>query len=771
MTEENRVTPADQRVAHQPQAPDSDHHVSAEANGRQTTGAAPVAEAHQKLRALALRLAVSAILFAVLALLSIGAMLLADVKPQTALGVGLLGSFLAVMAVQNFLPIYAAHPTDPSGKPSPNAAPSLGADLLLLLRWIAGLLIVLLCGWVCLGVTAYLFYNSTTENAFRLALLAASTLSLGAFYLLERDFWLSRFMGLHISPEASPLWSAVWLWLFGVAGLLLRSSHRPEAATSPEAKTKEAQQPTDSFREVIETVVFVVVLVLLLKSFVAEAFVIPTGSMAETLYGYQKVITCPKCKYVFPVNVSQEVDPSEGSPQKITGCTCPNCRHQIEFATEASANTDWGSGDRVLVGKYFYELVDLPERLEVVVFKYPGDDTWPHKGPHNNHIPLNYIKRLIGKPGETIAIYQGKLYVLSPELGPQYKDWELAQQDPEVMARLWQTKYQHVNEARDQFEDGKFTLVRKPPDTMLAMSRVVYDNDHPASDLKIPRWAAPGSSWVSGNANDFTNPGGSTAMEWLRYSHLLRKTNGKTLITDFTGYNTFETGIHPHPPAENWVGDLLLECEVTLDRPEGTLVLQLSKSHDRFEARWNLATGDCDLFRLHDGREPEKLGSAKTTLSTKGHTYRVRFANVDQKLTVWVDHALPFGEDGVAYSIPPTEATGPTEENDLEPASIGVQGGAVKVRKIKLSRDTYYTYEPGKSDFGDPKDKNNWQKMDHFRRDSVKTIYVQPHHYLCLGDNSPESSDGRSWGSVPERLLLGRAMLVYYPFGRAGKIR
>ena len=48
----------------------------------------------------------------------------------------------------------------------------------------------------------------------------------------------------------------------------------------------------------------------------------------------------------------------------------------------------------------------------------------------------------------------------------------------------------------------------------------------------------------------------------------------------------------------------------------------------------------------------------------------------------------------------------------------------------------------------------------------VLTLYVQPDHFLGLGDNSPESSDSRSWGLVPKRLLLGKAVLVYYPFGR-----
>ena len=67
-------------------------------------------------------------------------------------------------------------------------------------------------------------------------------------------------------------------------------------------------QAKDGARELIETVVFVVVLVLMLKSFVAEAFVIPTGSMATTLWGYQAVVECPKCHYVFPVNASEQVE-------------------------------------------------------------------------------------------------------------------------------------------------------------------------------------------------------------------------------------------------------------------------------------------------------------------------------------------------------------------------------------------------------------------------------------------------------------------------------
>jgi len=79
-------------------------------------------------------------------------------------------------------------------------------------------------------------------------------------------------------------------------------------------------------RELFETIVFVVVLVLLLKTFAAEAFVIPTGSMATTLLGYHRDVVCAKCGYPFKANASSEADPQEAEPQLVIGAWCPNCR-------------------------------------------------------------------------------------------------------------------------------------------------------------------------------------------------------------------------------------------------------------------------------------------------------------------------------------------------------------------------------------------------------------------------------------------------------------
>ncbi|MCB1276864.1 signal peptidase I [Prosthecobacter sp.] len=51
-----------------------------------------------------------------------------------------------------------------------------------------------------------------------------------------------------------------------------------------------------------------------------------------------------------------------------------------------------------------------------------------------------------------------------------------------------------------------------------------------------------------------------------------------------------------------------------------------------------------------------------------------------------------------------------------------------------------------------------WGNYDH--------ILLRDHQYFALGDNSYNSSDGRKWGTVPERNLVGPALFCYFPLGR-----
>ena len=56
------------------------------------------------------------------------------------------------------------------------------------------------------------------------------------------------------------------------------------------------------------------------------------------------------------------------------------------------------TGDKILVNKFAYDFGE-PERWQVAVFKYPEDTT------------KNYIKRVVGLPGETIRIMDGDVYI------------------------------------------------------------------------------------------------------------------------------------------------------------------------------------------------------------------------------------------------------------------------------------------------------------------------------------------------------------------------
>jgi signal peptidase I len=600
----------------------------------------------------------------------------------------------------------------------------------------------------------------------------------------------------------------------------------------------------------------VVVLVLMLKSFTAEAFVIPTGSMAETLWGYQKLVTCPECGFEFPVNCSSEV---EGKTLvKVTHCVCPNCRLDISFE-EQKFNPSCNTGDRVLVAKHLNDLhvLDL-QRLDVVVFKFPEE-------PQRDFVPMNYIKRLVGLPGETIGILNGDIYIAKniPYEQCEFVKWSSI--DRKVTVKLADAQGNfgepvtldladdaHLRVTRDQVEmgpenldkgdlgviamdpeskekiviglqlykdlplrrqthrnfplakkalldgnDPSFQILRKPPAKVLALRRIVYDNNHQAKDLlekKVPqRWEpekdekdrlgkdtqdyltkrrrASKDAWISDGKFGFqhkTSPG--EEIDWLRYRHLADRRSASLVepkeIKDFMGYNT---GNGYGEDGVNWVGDLILEFKAVVKEAQGELIVELSKGDDRFRAQWDLSTGTCRLLRLtfdsaQELTNEQELAKKETSLKKPG-TYRLRFANVDERLIVWVDGSLPFG-DGVPYDPQPDRMkNGNFKPNDLEPASIGAKAGAVNVSDLSLWRDTYYTNNSGKSE--------------------VNTMYVQPGHYLCMGDNSPQSSDSRSWdrqdrndgkgGLVPERLMLGRALLVYWPFwpydNRVGPIK
>ena len=139
-------------------------------------------------------------------------------------------------------------------------------------------------------------------------------------------------------------------------------------------------------RQTIELLVSLCLCVLFVRTFSAEAYVVPTGSMAPTLLGLHREITCANCRFGYVVGIDEE---------RQTGqAICPNCGQR---GPDDASSVECG-GDRVLVQKFLYDFRP-PKRWEVAVFHFPGEPTQA------------YVKRVVGLPGESIRIKGGDIFV------------------------------------------------------------------------------------------------------------------------------------------------------------------------------------------------------------------------------------------------------------------------------------------------------------------------------------------------------------------------
>ena len=566
------------------------------------------------------------------------------------------------------------------------------------------------------------------------------------------------------------------------------------------AKPKPPTYRKDSVRETLETIVFVVVLVFLLKQFVVEAFVIPTGSMAETLYGWQKTVTCPECGHDFTLNSSCERDPSDGVIRFVHGYCCPNCRfkHPYGPGEKSPANEP---GDRVLVHKAQYHKFPATPG-DVVVFKFP-------KEPQKNFGAINYIKRMWATGGQTLAIWRGDLYVTDALTCPPEamdENGSPLYPRPDDANDLWKLNYTYHNnaEALNLFDksrkagfpaDGKgFTLIRKSDEIVNAMQRLVYDNDHQAAFLKKegvkPRWTAAKDWTADGENKTFTHAG--SGLGWVRYKHLISddwRTGLPNIeprpIDNFLGYNA-ETGMtqggeyklvldNENGDHRFWVGDLAVECKVQATDDTAAVTLELSKGTDRFQATFQ--SGVLRVFRIRaqfksdiEGgvrtlRAGQVVEMAKVDAPSLAGVHRLRFANIDCRLRVYIDgKAINLGaaadyapEMPAEFDPADSKKEGWTTANDVnEPVSVGASG-AVTVSNLKIYRDSIFLNE-------------NYKYATNISG-TIHSYHVHPGHYLCLGDNSAQSSDGRVWGTVPERLMLGKASFIFWPYDRVGFIK
>ena len=537
---------------------------------------------------------------------------------------------------------------------------------------------------------------------------------------------------------------------------------------------REAFFANKGVRETVESIVVAFILAFLFRTFEAEAFVIPTGSMAPTLQGRHKDVHCPECGFNYRAGASQE---NRDNPDRdlVIKCVCPSCGFVMDCLGKKRDNQHNRSeptynGDRILVSKFSYQFGE-PKRWDVIVFKYPGN------------AKMNYIKRLVGLPNETIRIQYGDVFVADNFSG----------------------------------ELSEFHIARKPPDKLLAMLQLVHDNQHCAKRLIDAGWPVrwqsesipglgDGDSWKSEWEVDKKLPtramqrwsfNGSDdePLSWIRYRHFLAIIPHKNVwgeldkgaysysptgilskpyaIGDFYAYNESRTRLRPHSHNLNlnWVGDLAVGAHVNVQSESGHLLFELVEGGHAFTCDFDLETGLATLAIdgsqtgfVDEQNQPDNESRTTQTNMQRPGKYNIMFANIDDQLVLWINDTLvPFNRPTSYAPLNNHQAT----DEDLEPVGIGVRGAKLTVDQLQVLRDVYYIaaddrYASARNGIAEN------QNGVEFRMDADQ--------FFVLGDNSPQSRDSRLWKTqystdeahyVERDLLIGKAMFIYWPHTRS----
>ncbi len=552
----------------------------------------------------------------------------------------------------------------------------------------------------------------------------------------------------------------------------------------------------ESFRDFVESLVFALLLAFFIKTFEAEAFVIPTGSMAPTLKGRHKDLFCDQCGFRFQVNASEEMDNSTNRPSssRVVGGTCPQCG----FTSFFGEKTPSFNGDRILVSKCTFD--DRPvHRWDVSVFRAPAEPK------------INFIKRIVGLPNERLRIQYGDIFVQKKLPDGQY---------------------------------GDFEIMRKPLTNLQQMLQTVYDNDYPLKEniykLGWPkRWydllsdSGQGvTAWVELNKGKSFQFGGDVVKNsgdsirtlraasqpmidpdsgnlagvyWLRYRHIVPSSqdwfylqenslvpeteksgviaNNPQLILDFSSYNAgiaifngpdayspnifrnragnYQCRKAPSGFGANWTGDLSLSCKVTLEDSDFTeqqvLVFELVKGGQKF------------LCRLHplDGRISLEIpGIAGYTPDVavyplKKGSFHFQFINIDEQMRVVIDGSeVEFPQAGRYDQLCKPFPNGQKallprnrdpNARDLSPAAIGVRGLKVKIDHLKILRDIYYIatgnrMEPLPENLKSLYEIGN-QRSDHLSAKAVSAA-EEDLYTKFLSDPQAWSGYGNTWSAI-----------------------
>jgi len=552
--------------------------------------------------------------------------------------------------------------------------------------------------------------------------------------------------------------------------------------TETVAPPQETRAPESNIKETIESILIAFILAFIFRAFVVEAFVIPTGSMAPTLLGAHMRFTCPDCGYRFDVNYPTKsgrdddltvprfakVERGNEDPiDRVFSIYCPNCgykipRHNAEDSDNSATAPPVRYGDRILVLKYLYLFQD-PRRWDVVVFKAPPN-------PIEDDYSVNYIKRLTGKPGESIMILDGDVYVAPPGTsGTQLKDFTIQTKARSAQDALWRVVY-----------DNDFHPRGLPREETDASGEIVRTDAAWEQPWKIQ----PGGRGWNLDVSDASKQGRIFRFDAMDSGGTIAfdpdADSAKFSLTDWLAYDQvaelvdYPADIYNRPPnlpGENNVSDVKLAFSYRRLSGDGALSAELSKLDHKFRA--DIFADHVSLHSSVNGVD-EEIGSEPVSLQSGVH--RVEFTNVDYRVTVRIDDRdviqttpdqyspnLPFLLDAFRRNLqlfkPTIRITAIAQTSELS--------------HIGLWRDVYYGNHGRQSGSSEP-----FHASPENFPDNV--MHLGSDEYFVLGDNSPISGDARYWsepikldneelnaasGLVPGRFLLGKAFFVYWPTG------
>lgn len=566
----------------------------------------------------------------------------------------------------------------------------------------------------------------------------------------------------------------------------------------------------ESIRETIESIVVAFILAFVFRAFIVEAFVIPTGSMAPTLYGEHATHTCTDCgwEYVFGRSRDDRGRLFPVAPKS----TCPNCGFADDTLSREYDPPD--AGDRILVLKWPFDIGGKwlgPRRWDVTVFKDPADGK------------TNFIKRLVGCPSEAFEIIDGDVYTAPVAKLPR----ELVQKMDrirhlnyrrmEIQQRADAIGYDDAQTVKDRIEvsrelgglqpdvatalDSYLRIQRKLPDVTHAQESlwtVVFDQDYLPTRGRDVGWE-PDPSGMS-TAWDTSN-------RTLRFNGIEQGLAAIRLVgksaADCYAYN-FD-GDRPRGRPADIVADRRLRCLFTPLKGEGSFRLRLTKYSDDFVAQLNPSTGTATLTmtsRSAKSKPRSVVMGPKPVVLTMGKPVQIEFINVDYRVSLTIDGKELFATDDAAYrpnitwlrNRPAPGHSGASDEANEPVAEFAGDHLDLELRHVSLERDVYYTNPtlcfdvtsrevPGRRNpfclegpgqargsLGSP----GWGTEGN-------PILLRDKEYFMLGDNSPCSKDSRLWwevgpqlvsrgeayqiGTVPEDQLIGHAFFVYWPSG------